>query len=105
LENSNLPPEQMPIFLGFSGGGIFRAVQNMIVACRTLGLGTVLTTVLGYREEEVRSILKPPDNRLCAALPIGYPIEGYGHGPSRRLPTSELSHVDTHGNNWPRKLI
>ena len=62
--------------------------------------------MLAYKEEEVRRILNaPPDMRLYAALPIGYPIEGYGHGPSRRLPTSELSHVDTHGNNWPRKLI
>jgi nitroreductase len=36
-ENPNLAPEQMPIFMRLSGGSIFPAVQNMIVACRALG--------------------------------------------------------------------
>jgi hypothetical protein len=67
-------------------------------------LGTVLTTVLAYKEEEVRSIVKaPPNMRLYAALPIGYPMEGYGHGPVRRLPISEVTYMDTYGNNWPKK--
>jgi nitroreductase len=103
-ESPNLTPEQMPIFLRLSGGSIFPAVQNMIVACRALGLGTVLTTVLAYKEEEVRKILNaPPDMRLYAALPIGYPMEGYGHGPVRRLPMSDVTYLDTYGNNWPKK--
>jgi nitroreductase len=103
-ENPNLAAEQMPIFLRLSGGSIFPAVQNMIVACRALGLGTVLTTVLAYKEEEVRNILKaPPNMRLYAALPIGYPMEGYGHGPVRRLQISEVTYLDTYGNNWPKK--
>ena len=76
----------------------------MIVACRALGVGTVLTTVLAYKEEEVRRILNaPPDMRLYAALPIGYPMKGYGHGPVRRLPISDVTYLDTYGNNWPKK--
>ena len=69
-----------------------------------LGLGTVLTTVLAYKEEEVRRILKaPPDMRLYAALPIGYPMDGYGHRPARRLPISAVTYLDAYGNNWPKK--
>jgi nitroreductase len=68
-----------------------------------LGLGTVLTTVLAYKEAEVRQLLNaPPDMRLFAVLPIGYPVEGYGHGPVNRLPISQVTCRDRFGNNWPK---
>ena len=103
-EHPNLPPEQLPIFQRLSGGSIFPAVQNMIVACAALGLGTVLTTVLAYKEEEMRKIINAPgDMRLYAVLPVGYPMEGYGHGPVRRQPLSEVTYLDSYGNNWPKK--
>jgi len=102
-ENPNLPPEQVPTFLRLTGGSIFTAVQNMILACRALGLGTVLTTVLAYKEEEMRTILNAPsDLRLFAVLPVGYPMEGHGHGPVRRLPLSDVTCMDSFGNNWPK---
>ena len=103
-ENPDLPPEQLPIFQRLSGGSIFPAVENMIVACRALGLGTVLTTVLAYREAEVRKILNAPsDMRLYAVLPIGHPMESHGHGPVRRLPIRDVTYLDTYGNNWPKQ--
>ncbi|MGC2402763.1 MAG: nitroreductase family protein, partial [Acidobacteriaceae bacterium] len=103
VENPNLPPEQLPTFLRLMGGSIFTAVENMILACRALGLGTVLTTVLAYKEEEMRKILNAPsDLRLFAVLPVGYPMEGYGHGPVRRLPISDVTYLDRFGNNWPK---
>jgi len=102
-ENPNLPSDQMPTFLRLTGSSIFPAVQNMIVAASALGLGTVLTTVLAYKEEEMRKILgAPADMRLFAALPIGYPVEGYGHGPVRRLPLRDVTYLDNYGNNWPK---
>ncbi|HKD67073.1 MAG TPA: nitroreductase family protein [Candidatus Binataceae bacterium] len=102
-ENPNLPTDQMPTFLRLTGSSIFPAVQNMIVAASALGLGTVLTTVLAYKEEEMRKILgAPADMRLFAALPIGYPVEGYGHGPVRRLPLRDVTYLDNYGNNWPK---
>jgi nitroreductase len=102
-ENPNLPIDQMPTFLRLTGSSIFPAVQNMIVAASALGLGTVLTTVLAYKEEEMRKILgAPADMRLFAALPIGYPVEGYGHGPVRRLPLRDVTYLDNYGNNWPK---
>jgi len=102
-ENPNLPPEELPTFERLMGGSIFTAVENMILACRALGLGTVLTTVLAYKEEEMRKILNAPsDLRLFAVLPVGYPMEGYGHGPVRRLPISDVTYLDSFGNNWPK---
>jgi hypothetical protein len=48
-----------------------------------------MTTVLAYKEAEARKLLgASPDMKLFAVLPIGYPVEGYGHGPVRRLPIS-----------------
>jgi nitroreductase len=103
-EHPNLPAEQLPTFQRLTGSSIFPAVQNMIVACSALGLGTVLTTVLAYKEDEMRKVLNAPaDMRLFAALPIGYPMEGYGHGPVRRLPIDDVTFLDTYGNNWPKK--
>jgi nitroreductase len=103
-EKPTLPAEEMPTFTRLTGSSIFPAVQNMIVAARALGLGTVLTTVLAYKEEEMRKLLgAPPDMRLFAALPIGYPMEGYGHAPVKRLPINEVTFLDSYGNNWPKK--
>jgi nitroreductase len=104
VEHPNLPPEQMPVFQRLTGGSIFPAVQNMIVACAALGLGTVLTTVLAYKEDDVRKLLNAPsDMRLFATLPVGFPMEGHGHGPVRRLPLSDVTYLDSYGNNWPKK--
>ena len=76
----------------------------MILACRALGLGTVLTTVLSYKEAELRKLLgAPPDMQLFAVLPIGYPMEGHGHGPVRRLPIGDVTYMESFGNNWPKK--
>jgi nitroreductase len=100
----DLPAEEVPTFTRLTGSSIFPAVQNMIVAACALGLGTVLTTVLAYKEEEMRKVLNaPPDMRLFAALPIGYPMEGYGHAPVKRLPINEVTFLDSYGNNWPKK--
>src|ERR1700688_3167644 len=40
-----------------SGASVFPAVQNVILACRGLGLGTVLTTIHVFFEDEVRAVL------------------------------------------------
>ena len=76
----------------------------MILACRALGLGTVLTTVLAYKEAETRKLLgASPDMKLFAVLPIGYPVEGHGHGLVRRLPISDVAYVDGFIQNWSAK--
>jgi len=94
-DNPNLPPDQAQTYVRLSGASIYGAVQNIILTCRALGLGTVLTTVLAYKEKEVRRLLNASEEmRLFAVLPIGYPVEGYGHGPVKRLPIEQVSFRD-----------
>jgi nitroreductase len=79
------------------GASIYPAVQNLLLACRTEGLGCVLTTLLCYKEAEVKELLKIPDDwATCACIPIGYPV-GRGHGPISRRPYEELVHWE----QWP----
>ena len=82
------------------GSSIYPAVQNIILACRALGLGTLITTNHILYEDEVRSILGLPDDVFTFALmPIGYPIGHYG--PLARRPVAEVACADRWGNPWP----
>jgi nitroreductase len=84
-----------------SGASIYPAVQNMLLACRALGLGSVLTTIHAYYDDDVRSVLGlPPEFKTYAMLPIGYPVEGFGHGPVKRRPINEVACLDRWGNHW-----
>jgi nitroreductase len=76
------------------GGSVYPAVQNLLLACRTEGLGCVLTTLLCLKEAEVKALLGIPDSwATCACVPIGYPVGG-GHGPISRRPIEELVYWD-----------
>ncbi len=76
-----------------SGSSIYPAVQNMLLACRALGLGATLTTVASLYEEELKKALGlPEDIATYALLPIGYPRGKFG--PVSRLPVEEVTRVD-----------
>ena len=82
-----------------AGSSIYPAVQNIILACRAFGLGTVLTTIHAFFEDEVREILKlPPDIQTYALMPIGYPQGKFG--PVRRRPVGEVACLDEYGKPW-----
>ncbi len=82
-----------------AGSSIYPAVQNVILACRAFGLGTVLTTIHAFFEDEVREILSlPADVQTYALMPIGYP-QGH-HYPVKRKPVSEVVCLDRFGNPW-----
>ena len=79
-----------------SGSSIYPAVQNIILACRALGLGTVLTTIHMFFEDEVKAILGlPPEVKTFALMPIGYPQGKFG--PIKRRPVSEVAYLDSYG--------
>ena len=83
-----------------AGASIYPAVQNIILACRALGLGTVLTTNHVILEAEVKSVLGlPEDVRTFALMPIGYTDAKFGR--VRRRPLSEVAVLDRFGNRWP----
>lgn len=76
-----------------SGSSIYPAVQNVLLAARALGLGGCLTTLHLRREEQVKAVLGIPDHvDTYALIPIGYPATK--HGPVRRRPAAEVTHLD-----------
>ena len=80
------------------GSSIYPAVQNLMLAARALGLGTVLTTNHMRFEQEVKAFLGIPEDVDTAALiPIGYPVEGVRFGGSRRKPLTEVVFYDRWG--------
>jgi nitroreductase len=82
-----------------SGSSIYPAIQNIILACRGLGLGTVITTNHILYEDEIKAVLGVPENVATFALmPIGYPTRKYG--PLTRKPVAEVAFVDNWGNAW-----
>jgi nitroreductase len=64
------------------------ASQNLMLAARAQGLGTVFVGV--YDEAKVKGLLQIPQNiRVVGLLPLGYPVEEGKSGPSRK-PLEEI---------------
>ncbi|HZP36931.1 MAG TPA: nitroreductase family protein [Methylomirabilota bacterium] len=83
------------------GSSIYPAVQNVILACRALGLGTTITTNHIRCEDEVKAVLGIPDDVLTFALmPIGYPLDR--PGPVVRRSVDEVTYSDRWAQPWPR---
>ena len=81
-----------------SGSSIYPAIQNLMLAARALGLGTVMTTLHRHNEGAVRELLGIPENAHTAALiPVGWPIGRFGEGP--RKPPEEVTYWD----HWGQK--
>jgi len=79
---------------------VFPAVQNLILAARSLGLGTCLTTVFRIHEAEVRAVCDVPDRyEVAALLPLGRPVGNWGVAPRRPAPT--VTSWDTFGQRRP----
>ncbi|MAE94547.1 MAG: nitroreductase [Deltaproteobacteria bacterium] len=59
-------------------------IQNILLACRAVGLGASLTTLhRGFGEECDRWLGLPEGCPSCALIPIGWPIGRYGTPPRR----------------------
>jgi len=79
------------IDVGPLAASVYPAVQNLILAARARGLGTVLTTVWRPLEGELRAVCAIPDRfEIAARAPVG-PV-GHCAPPARRAP-HELEHV------------
>ena len=80
------------------GASIYPAVQNLLLAARSLGLGTVLTTMHRRYEAEIKEFLGIPEKVITTALiPLGYPGEGQRFGGSKRKPLNEVAFYDRWG--------
>jgi nitroreductase len=102
-------PEQLPPEISYDdelayldrirGASIYPAVQNIILACRALGLGTVLTTNHLRCEADLKQVLGIPDDVATFALmPIGWPLQNFG--PLTRKLVREVAFEDRWGNAW-----
>jgi nitroreductase len=83
----------------WSGASIYPAVQNMLLAARSLGLGATLTTRHLLFEKETEAALGlPPGVHSYAILPIGYPMGKFG--PVGRGPLGDIVYQDRWGQPY-----
>ena len=85
------------VILAFAKGSaahsVFPGVQNLLLAARGLGLGTVLTTLHEQVMDRVNSMFAvPADAQFHCCIPVGYPRGNFGL--TSRLPTSETTYWD-----------
>jgi nitroreductase len=65
---------------------LFPCIQNLLLACRAVGLGASLTTVHRAFGREIDAFLGLSERTpSCALLPIGWPRGRYGRPPRRSV--------------------
>lgn len=80
-----------------TGGSIYPAVENLLLAARALGLGACMTTIVSEHQPEVRALLGiPNDVAIAAQIPVGWPAVRFG--PVRRRPPEQVTFWD----QWDR---
>ncbi|HXH23306.1 MAG TPA: nitroreductase family protein [Dehalococcoidia bacterium] len=83
-----------------AGGSIYPAVQNFLLACRGMGLGSTLTTLFMRNFDKIAQELGIPEGQQAfALLPVGYPRDKFG--PVSRRPVWKHASLDRWGNEWP----
>ena len=81
---------QAPVAIGHS---VFPSVQNLLLAARALGVGSVLTTLHDDVMPRVRALLGVPGKMAFhCCIPLGYPRGRFG--PTSRLPYDEVCFAD-----------
>jgi nitroreductase len=79
-----------------SYGSVYPCIQNILLACRGLGLGASLTTIHQIFEQEIVDLLDiPKEFGIVAVIPIGYPLGKFG--PVGRRPPSEQTFFERWG--------
>ncbi|MCS5583892.1 MAG: nitroreductase family protein [Pseudomonadales bacterium] len=80
-------------------GAVYPCVQNILLACRAVGLGAALTTMHQVFEGELHDYLNiPTDYGVVVTMPIGWPMGKFG--PVTRKPAE----TKTHKNGWEHIL-
>ena len=84
-----------------SGGSIFPAVWNAMLAARGEGVGAALTSALVFKNTEVLEVLGVPDGEgwnMSCCVTFGYPTGRWGV--AERHPVEEV----TFANRWGTPL-
>ncbi len=76
---------------------VIPAVQNMLLAARSIGIGGTITTLHAVVEERVHELFGiPADAEVVYCVPLGYPRGRFG--PLSRKPLSEVAALDSWDN-------
>jgi nitroreductase len=89
-------------FTAMKGGAssVIPAVQNLMLAARALGIGSVPTTLHAQVMERVNAMFDvPPEMEFHLCIPLGYPRGNFG--PTQRRPASEVTYVNKWGAPVP----
>jgi nitroreductase len=79
---------------------VIPAVQNLMLAARAIGVGSVPTTLHAQVMERVHALLGiPPEIDFQLCIPLGYPAGKFG--PTQRRPASEVTHLNHWGTPVP----
>jgi nitroreductase len=79
---------------------IIPSVQNLMLAARALGIGSVPTTLHAQVLERVYKLLDiPADMEFHLCIPLGYPRGQFG--PTQRRPTAETTYLNRWGTPVP----
>jgi nitroreductase len=74
-------------------GAVYPCVQNVLLACRAVGLGAALTTMHQCFEEELHAYFGIPDTfGVVVTIPIGWPMGNFGS--VTRIPAEEKTFFD-----------
>jgi nitroreductase len=77
----------------FVWSALYPATQNLLVAARSLGLGTTMTTFQMFAETEIRELLDiPQDVKSAAMVPVGWPERPFVK--VKRKPLAKVVHWD-----------
>ena len=87
---------------GAAASSTFPGVQNLLLAARAMGIGSVLTTLHPEVMARVCSMFNVPEEMVFhCCIPLGYPRGNFG--PTSRLPTSDTTYWDKWNNPPPWK--
>ncbi|MEC9000607.1 MAG: nitroreductase family protein [Actinomycetota bacterium] len=79
--------DEGPMPVGPTHASVYPAIQNFMLAARSLGLGTAMTTLHRIYEDDVRQLIGIPDRyEVLALLPLGHPTGRWGVAPRHRGP-------------------
>lgn len=74
-------------------GAVYPCVQNILLACRAVGLGAALTTMHQVFEDELHERFRIPEEYgVVVTMPIGWPMGKFG--PVTRTPAEDVTHYE-----------
>lgn len=91
-----LTDEDGDLDVGTPYASVYPAVQNLMLAARSLGIGSALTTVYRIHHDELRDVVGIPDRyEVVALVPLGRPVGRFAV--ARRRPVESVTHWNRFG--------